>query len=158
MKATPDQRYIEMSIATASKETLIVKVFDVLVLAGQQAFEKLMNDRNDLEGIHKALLRAQRACTVLMGALDMEIGGELAQNLFRVYEYWHHELVMTNMQKDPARLERLVPNFIAYRQTWAQAVAQYQAERREQLAEETPLVTMHARSASAADSSFVAVG
>ncbi|MBV8490395.1 MAG: flagellar export chaperone FliS [Candidatus Eremiobacteraeota bacterium] len=129
MRPKADQRYLETSIATASKEDLIVKIFDVLIIAGQQAQEKLLNERNDIEGIHKALLRAQRACALLMSSLDMEIGGELAKNLFRVYEFWHHELVMTNMQKDVTRLERLLPYFSDYRKTWYQAVAQFKAQR-----------------------------
>ena len=64
-----------------------------------------------------------------MGSLDMDIGGELAKNLFRVYEFWHHELVMTNMQKDISRLERVMPYFMDYRQTWQQAVTQFKMQR-----------------------------
>ncbi|HTU83826.1 MAG TPA: flagellar export chaperone FliS [Candidatus Acidoferrales bacterium] len=129
MRPTADQRYLETSIATASKEDLIVKIFDVLIVAAQQAQEKLLRERNDIEGIHKALLRAQRACCLLMSSLDMDVGGELAKNLFRVYEFWHHELVMTNMQKDVTRLERLLPYFADYRKTWQQAIAQFKAQR-----------------------------
>ena len=124
-----DQRYLETSISTASKEDLIVKIFDALIIASQQAHDKLLNERNDIEGIHKALLRAQRACCLLMGSLDMEIGGDLSKNLFRVYEFWHHELVMTNMQKDVNRLERVIPYFKDYRQTWQQAVTIFKAQR-----------------------------
>jgi flagellar protein FliS len=129
MKLSADQRYLETSIATASKEDLIVKIFDVLIVSSQQALDKLNNDRNDIEGIHKALLRAQRACCVLMGALDMEIGGDLSKNLLRVYEFWHHELVMANMQKDPTRVERVLAYAKDYRMTWYQAVAQFKAQR-----------------------------
>jgi flagellar protein FliS len=136
MKMTADQRYLETSIATASKEDLIVKIFDVLIVASQQAHEKLLNDRNDIEGIHKALLRAQRACCVLMGSLDMDIGGDLAKNLLRVYEFWHHELVMANMQKDPVRVERVLGYAKDYRATWYQAVAQFKAQRSENAAAE----------------------
>ncbi|MBV8639536.1 MAG: flagellar export chaperone FliS [Candidatus Eremiobacteraeota bacterium] len=148
MKASAEQKYLETSIATASKEDLIVKIFDVLIIAAQQAFEKLTSDRDDITGIHKALLRAQRACSLLMGSLDMEIGGELSKNLFRVYEFWHHELVMANMQKDASRLERLLPYFRDYRDTWNTAVGQFKAMKNAQ------------RSAHAGDggSSFAAVG
>lgn len=125
MKSSPEQQYLETSIATASKEDLILKIFDFLVLNATQALEKLKNDREDIEGIHKALLRAQRALALLMGSLDMEIGGEISRNLFRVYEFWHHELVMANMQKDPLRVERILPNFIDYRKMWAEAIAQF---------------------------------
>ncbi len=130
MKTSAEQKYLETSIATASKEDLIIKIFDVLVVASQQAFDKLTEERDDIEGIHKALLRAQRACSLLMGSLDMEIGGELSRNLFRVYEFWHHELVMANMQKDPDRVSRVLGYAKDYRQTWAQAVAQFKAQKK----------------------------
>lgn len=130
MTRSANDKYVETAILTASKEDLIVRVFDILVVAAQQAIEKMHADVGDIEGIHRSLLRAQRALSVLMGALDMEIGGELAVNLFRVYEFWHHELVMANMQKDVARVERLLPDFIDYRKTWAEAVSQWKAMQR----------------------------
>jgi flagellar protein FliS len=130
MKKSAEQRYLETSIATASKEDLIVKVFDFLVLNATQALDKLENDRGDIEGIHKSLLRAQRALALLMGSLNMEIGGEVARNLFRVYEFWHHELVMANMQKDALRVRRILPSFKEYREMWAQAIAQFKAVHR----------------------------
>lgn len=138
MKRSAEQHYLETSIATASKEDLIVKIFDILVLAATQSLDKLKNQRDDIEGIHKTLLRAQRALALLMGSLDMEIGGEVARNLFRVYEFWHHELVMANMQKDPVRVERLLPNFKDYRQMWAQAVTEFKGVQRAQTANADP--------------------
>src|SRR5579884_3351498 len=134
MKRSVQQQYLETSIATASKEDLIIKIFDVLITSSTLALEKLQTDVSDIETIHKSLLRAQRALALLMGSLDMEIGGEVSRNLFRVYEFWHHELVMANMQKDPVRVERLLPNFKDYRQMWAQAVTQFKAMQREQSA------------------------
>lgn len=132
MKRSAEQKYLETSIATASPEDLIVKIFDVLVIACQQAHDKLVGERDDIESIHKTLLRAQRACSLLMGSLDMEIGGELSKNLFRVYEFWHHELVMANMQKDPTRVERVLGYAKDYRSTWMQAIAQFKAQKNAQ--------------------------
>jgi flagellar protein FliS len=130
MRTPAEQKYLETSIATASKEDLILKVYDALILSAQQALEKMQYERNDIEGIHKALLRGQRAICLLMGSLNMEIGGELAKNLFRVYEYWHHELVMANMQKDASKVERLLPDFKDYRKTWQIAISQFKAQQR----------------------------
>jgi len=115
MRKNNQQTYLETSILTAAPEDLIVKIFDVLIIASQQAHEKLQNERDDIEGIHKALLRAQRACTVLMSSLNMEIGGELSENLLRVYGFWHKELVMANMRKDPTRVERILGYAREYR-------------------------------------------
>lgn len=124
------QKYLETSISTVSKEDLIIKIFDALVLYSSRAIEKFENDANDVEGIHNALLRAQRACCLLMGALDMEIGGDLSKNLFRIYEFWHHELVMANMKKDSARVSRLLPTFKDFRETWMEAISRFKTQQR----------------------------
>ena len=129
-KNNEQQAYLETSILTASPEDLIIKIFDVLIIAAQQAHEKLLNERNDIEGIHKALLRAQRACTVLMSSLNMEIGGELSENLLKVYGFWHRELVMANLRKDPVRVERVLGWAREYRETWGTAVSQFKAQKR----------------------------
>ncbi|HEY8312724.1 MAG TPA: flagellar export chaperone FliS [Candidatus Baltobacteraceae bacterium] len=130
MKRSVEQHYLETSIATASKEDLIVKIFDVLINSSTQALEKLQNDPSDIEGIHKHLLRAQRALCLLMGSLDMEVGGDIAKNLFRVYEFWHHELVMANMQKSALRIERLLPDFKEYREMWGKAIVEFKSMQR----------------------------
>ncbi|HUA08801.1 MAG TPA: flagellar export chaperone FliS [Candidatus Acidoferrales bacterium] len=132
MRKNNEQTYLETSILTAAPEDLIVKIFDVLIIAAQQAHEKLLHDRDDIEGIHKALLRAQRACTVLMSSLNMEIGGELSTNLLRVYGFWHRELVMANMRKDPERVARVLGYARDYRDTWNTAVTQFKAQKRVQ--------------------------
>ena len=127
-KLKPQQKYLEASINTLSKEDLIIKIFDALILFSGRALEKFENEQDDIQGIHNALLRAQRACCLLMGSLDMEIGGDLAKNLFRIYEFWHHELVMANMKKDPSRIKNLMPTFKEFRETWTEAIARFKAQ------------------------------
>jgi flagellar secretion chaperone FliS len=132
MRKNNEQTYLETSILTASPEDLIVKVFDFLILNCRQAHEKLLHERDDIEGIHKTLLRAQRACTVLMSALNMEIGGELSENLLKVYSFWHKELVSANMRKDPQRVERVLGWAQEYRVTWTTAITQFKAQKNAQ--------------------------
>jgi flagellar secretion chaperone FliS len=130
MRKNNEQTYLETSILTASPEDLIVKIFDVLIIATKLAHEKLVNERDDIESIHKQLLRAQRACTVLMSSLNMEIGGELSENLLKVYSFWHRELVMANLRKDPVRVERVLGWAREYRETWGTAVTQFKTQKR----------------------------
>jgi flagellar protein FliS len=116
-----DFKYLETKILTASKEELTLITFDVLILSSTKALERLHETPDDIQGIHTELRRAQRALAILMGSLNFEIGGTLAVNLFRIYEFWHHELVLANMQKAPERIERILPDFKEYRLTWAEA-------------------------------------
>src|SRR5580658_874678 len=99
-----DFKYLETKVLTASKEELTLITFDVLILASTKALEKLNESPDDIQGIHTELRRAQRALAILMGSLNFEIGGTLAVNLFRIYEFWHHELVLANMRKAPERI------------------------------------------------------
>jgi flagellar protein FliS len=155
LKTSAQEKYLETSIATASPEDLIIKTFDALVLFSSQALEKFKKDGHDIEGIHNKLLRAQRACCLLMGSLNFDVGGDLATNLFRVYEYWHHELVMANMKKDPSRIERLLPDFKSYRETWTEAISRFKAE---QVLNGQAARSRSANTSTTVVSSFAAVG
>lgn len=145
MAVQADFKYLETKVLTASPEELTLIVFDVLIVSSTKALDKLKTTPDDVQAIHDNLIRAQRSLALLMGSLDFEIGGELAVNLFRVYEFWHHELVLANMQQYPTRVARLLPDFKEYRVTWAQA----QKMRRAQMQQST---------VAAAQGSFVAVG
>lgn len=154
-KTNAQQKYLETSISTASKEELIIKIFDALILYSARAIEKFETDGHDVEGIHNSLLRAQRACCLLMGALDFDIGGELAKNLFRIYEFWHHELVMANMKKDPNRIRGLLPTFKDFRETWMEAISRFKTQQRINAEAVERSSHMHAEGAV---TSFAAVG
>jgi flagellar protein FliS len=125
---SPDFKYLETKIRTAAPEELTIIIFDVLITASTKAIDKLRNTPGDIQGIHDELRRGQRALTLLMGSLNFDVGGELARNLFRVYEWWHHELVLANMRKDAERVERLLPHFRSYRETWLEANRRQRAQ------------------------------
>ena len=146
MSASADFKYLETKIMTASKEELTLITFDFLILSSTKALDKLVNSPHDIQGIHDELRRGQRAIAVLMGSLNFEIGGELAVNLFRVYEFWHRQLVLANLQKAPERVERLLPFFKEYRSTWAEAQRRFRADQNAVQTGKSP------------DGSFAAVG
>lgn len=121
-------RYLEASLASLSKEDLMVKVFDAIVIFTRQAIEKMKTAPNDIQGRHDLLRKAQRACAVAMGSIDFELGGELARSNFALYEFWHHELVMANIEGNVARAENVLPLMIEIRDAWAEAVRLYKLE------------------------------
>ncbi|HEY4440325.1 MAG TPA: flagellar export chaperone FliS [Candidatus Elarobacter sp.] len=121
-------RYLEASINSASPEELIVKTYDALLLFCRQALEVMESAPNEIQGRHDALRRAQRACAVLMSSLRIDIDSDLPGNLLRIYEFWHHQLVLANMQNDPQRVREIVPLIAGMRETWAEAVKRYRVE------------------------------
>jgi flagellar biosynthetic protein FliS len=121
-------RYLEASIETLSKEDLLVKIFDAIVLFTRKAVEKMKTEPNDIQGRHNALRTAQKACAAAIDAIDFELGGELAQSNAALYQFWYRELVATNMEGDVKRAEGLLPQMLIMRNAWAEAVRTYKKE------------------------------
>jgi flagellar protein FliS len=121
--------YLQTKLRTATPEELTIITFDVLINSTTRAITSLKSPTLDVQLIHNDLRRAQRAAALLMGSLRLEVDNELGRNIFRLYEYWHHELFMANMKKSPDVIEQLLPHMKKYRETWAEANRLYRAEK-----------------------------
>ena len=121
-------RYLEASINSASPEELIIKVYDALLLFARQAIDVMETRPADVQGRHDLLRRAQRACALLMGSLKLDLDSEIPGNLFRIYEFWHHQLVAANMQGDATKVRELLPLIAGMRETWVEAIRRYRTE------------------------------
>ncbi len=126
--ATPTMKYLEASLATLSKEDLMVKIFDAIVLWTRKAIDRMKTEPNDVQGRHDLLRMAQRSCAAAMDAIDFEVGGELARSNYLLYEFWHHELVMANVEGNVSRAENILPQMMEIRNAWAEAVRLFKAE------------------------------
>ena len=121
-------RYLEASINSASPEELIIKVYDALLLFARQAIEVMESRPADIQARHDLLRRAQRACALLMGSLRLDLDSEIPGNLFRIYEFWHHQLVAANMQGDAQKVREVLPLIAGMRETWVEAIKSYRAQ------------------------------
>ena len=126
---TANYKYLEASINSASPEELIVKTYDGLLLFARQAIEVMETRPTDIQGRHDLLRRAQRACALLMGSLRLDLDSDIPGQLFRIYEFWHHQLVAANMQGDPGKVRELLPLIAGMRETWVEVIKRYRAER-----------------------------
>ncbi len=123
-----NMRYLEASINSASPEELIIKVYDALLLFARQAIDVMETRPSDIQGRHDLLRRAQRACALLMGSLKLDLDSDIPGNLFRIYEFWHHQLVAANMQGDVTKVRELLPLIVGMRETWVEAIKRYRTE------------------------------
>lgn len=121
-------KYLEASIETASKEDLMVKIFDAIVLFTRKAIERMKAEPNDIQGRHNFLRTAQKACGAAIDAIDFELGGELAESNAALYRFWYRELVAANMEGDVTRAEGVLPQMVIIRNAWAEAVRRYKVE------------------------------
>ncbi len=127
--AKHDSAYLSTKFKTATPQELTIITFDILINSTTRAIALLKNPILDIQATHNQLRRAQRAAALLMGSLRFDIDNDLARNIFRIYEYWHHELYQANMRKSPDIIEQLLPQMKQYRQTWVEANRLYRAEK-----------------------------
>ena len=121
MQKNPGVRdYRSTQILSSRPERLILLLYDgaiKFIHQGQQALEK-----EQLEQAHNSLIRAQNILVELMGSLNFEKGGEIASNLFRIYEFMHYTLVQANIKKKPEPLGRICEQLKQLRESWFQAL------------------------------------
>jgi flagellar secretion chaperone FliS len=122
-------QYQEQQIQTASKEQLLIMLFDGAIRFCKVA--KNAMSKGNLEESNKNLLKAQRIISEFMGSLDFEIGGEVSKNLFNLYEYLHYRLVQGNIKRKPEMIDEVIEHLVGLRDTWNQAIDI--AKREEQL-------------------------
>ena len=72
-----------------------------------------------------------------MDTLDMEIGGELAQNLYRLYEYLYDVLGKANIKKDVDKIDEVLKHLRELRETWQKAITISNSEKSESLIEDS---------------------
>lgn len=90
--------YQQNSVNTASKEKLLLMLYDGLVKFIKQAIAAL--EEKDLVKAHTNFIKAQNIVLEFMATLNMEVGGELAKSLMALYDYMYRRLVEANTKKD----------------------------------------------------------
>jgi len=132
-----------VDVETASQGKLIVLLFNGAIQRAEEARRLILAEPMDIGGIHNNLVRAQEIVSELRNALDLRMG-EIAENLDRSYEYFHHLLVQANMKKDAALIEEGVGLMTVLRDTWEEVFLQ--VAKNEVLPPEIPVINPHGSS------------
>lgn len=127
--------YLKTQIETASKEQLLIMLYDGAIKFLNQA--KLALENKEYEESHRLLLKAQDIIYEFQATLDMDLGGELAQNLFNLYSYYIKRLVYANLKKDKEPIEEVLRHLKGLRDTWKQAILKNKHEESENVCEES---------------------
>lgn len=120
MQSSPYKQYQQTAIETASPERLIIMLYDGAIKFVNQA-KTSMNEGN-VEETNKALIKTQDIISELMIGLNME-AGEIAHNLYNLYDYFKRRLVEANTKKDNVILDEVLGHLIELRSTWVEAAA-----------------------------------
>jgi len=81
-----------------------------------------------IERLNKAVVKAQEIVTELMASLDFDAGGEIAHNLFSLYNWFNRELLQANISKDAVRVQAVRNMMNDLRSAWQEIAARTSAE------------------------------
>jgi len=115
------QAYRKVDIETASQGKLIVMLFNGAIQRAEEA--KRMIEKGRIDGVHNNLVRAQEIIAELRNALNMQMGGDIAQNLDRLYEYFQHLLIKANIRKNTEPIDECIGFMVSLRNTWQELFA-----------------------------------
>lgn len=111
-------QYRKAAINSASPLQLVIMLYDgsmKFMLAAKVAMEA-----EDRFTQNEKLQRAQRIISELTSCLDMEAGGDIAQNLYSLYDFVYNRLVEANIQDRPDYIDQAMKVMSDLRESWVQ--------------------------------------
>lgn len=121
----PYQNYNQVQIETSDQKQLILMVYDAAARFCREARGAMA--RGDLQNKGKAIQRAYDCISELRRSLNMEAGGEVAENLNKLYAFLGHQLTIANLNDDTEVIDSVITVLTDLRGTWAQAFEKEEA-------------------------------
>lgn len=119
------RQYQMMQAHTADPGELIVMLYQGAIKFLSRASAALQ--AGNLEEAHNNIISAQDIIAELMGSLDAN-AGDIASNLFRLYDYMYYRLVEANLHKDPQTLGEVLRLLKELLPAWQYAAGQTRAK------------------------------
>jgi flagellar protein FliS len=131
--------YKRNKVITASGVELIIQLYDEimnnirLVKPILAKGDKLSFD--DVKTKSKALNKAVNVVTALADSLDMEKGGDISNNLSKLYEFINMRLLNANLHNDPVMLDEAVRVLNELREAWVGILKQEDQDKQRKVTE-----------------------
>lgn len=111
--------YKNNSVNFASKEQLLLMLLDGSVKFAKLARQAILDKK--LNVAHENLIKTQNIYYELITSLDVNKGGDWAQNLLQIYSFIVDKLVEANMKKSVEIIDEILPLIDEVRETWNEA-------------------------------------
>jgi flagellar protein FliS len=120
------QLYRSANVETADQGKLILIAYDVAIKHCRLAMDKFGDYRLIAERT-KHLFKVQDAITQLLSALRLDVG-EIAHNLYRLYNYMLRTLVQAGIKGDRSKVEEVLGYLVKLRGAWEEAIRKVRLE------------------------------
>ncbi len=112
------QAYQKSKYETASPHKLILMLYDGAIRFAEKAIEEI--EAKNIAESHQWLIKAQDVVYELISSLNEQEGGEMAQNLKRLYLYIIEQIVQANLKKEAAPVQEALHILRELRSAWEQ--------------------------------------
>lgn len=111
------QTYQQNQVNTASQGKLLLMLYDGALKFLRLAMVAL--EEKNFERTNEYLKRTQNIVHELMVTLNFD-AGEIAQNLYDLYDFMNHELIQANIKKDMKNIKNVKKMLESLRSAWVQ--------------------------------------
>ncbi len=110
-------QYRQSQMSATAPEKTVLMLYDGAIRFLNSAIKELTENNNIVE---KANLveKTVKIIEYLQSCLDMEKGGEIAENLSRLYDYMSITLTKANLKNDPEKMKEVVDLLSTIRDGW----------------------------------------
>ncbi|WP_456400150.1 flagellar export chaperone FliS [Persephonella sp.] len=102
----PYSAYVKNMDNIETKEELLVKVFEEILSLLNIAVYSI--EKGDVKTKAENLTKVTDALAILKASLDRENGGEIAENLDKLYDFCMEELLKANMTDDISKIKDVI--------------------------------------------------
>jgi flagellar protein FliS len=111
------QQYREVHLASSSPEEAVLMLYDGAIRFLKEASGEIA--KKNIPAKIELLDKVEKIVEYLQSCLDREQGGEIAENLERLYDYMLVRLTEANLYNDVAKLEEIETLLSTVREGWA---------------------------------------
>lgn len=113
------KKYLEAQIKTASKEQLLIMLYDGALNNCSLALDLIQNQKHE-EGCEK-LMKAQNIVAELISSLQFDKNQEVSKNLASLYGYVYIQLMEANVKHELVSIHNAIKILNDLKGTWADA-------------------------------------
>lgn len=115
-------QYKQTAVATASRGQLLVMLYEAAIQNVKKA--TIAIDKKDFASKGKYIGKAHDIINELSNTLDFEVGGNIARDLEKLYNFITEQFVKANIENDKKPLEGVIGILINLLSAWKEAVQQ----------------------------------
>jgi flagellar secretion chaperone FliS len=115
-------QYKEMAIKTANRGQILIMLYEAAIQNVKKASVAI--DKNDLAGKGHAIAKAHDIINELLNTLNFDVGGDIARDLERLYNFMTGQLVKANIEKSKEPLQAVQKLLETLLSGWKEAVSQ----------------------------------